>query len=114
MREIQLAQGAIRSGINVLLQERSYSEEEIKKVIIAGAFGSYINVISAVIIGMLPLLPLDRFQQVGNAAGVGAKLGLLSEDKRVKAQAIARRTSCIELATAPHFQEIFAQAIYLG
>jgi uncharacterized 2Fe-2S/4Fe-4S cluster protein (DUF4445 family) len=114
VREIQLAQGAIRSGINVLLQERSYSEEEIKKVIIAGAFGSYINVISAVSIGMLPLLPLDRFQQVGNAAGVGAKLGLLSEDKRVKAQAIARRTSYIELATAPHFQEIFAQAIYLG
>ena len=88
--------------------------EEIKKVIIAGAFGSYIDVRSAVSIGMLPSLPLDRFVQVGNAAGMGAKLALLSEDKRVEAQTIARRTSYIELATAPEFQKIFAQATYLG
>jgi len=114
VREIQLAKGAIRSGIKVLLQERGYSEKEIKKVIIAGAFGSYINVMSAVSIGMLPRLPLDHFQQVGNAAGIGAKLVLLSISKRVEAQAIASRVSYIELATTPHFEEIFSQAIYLG
>lgn len=114
VREIQLAKGAIRSGIKVLLQERGYSEKEIKKVIIAGAFGSYINVMSAVSIGMLPRLPLNHFQQVGNAAGIGAKLALLSISKRVEAQDIASRVSYIELATTPHFEEIFSQAIYLG
>ena len=114
VREIQLAKGAIRSGINVLLQEGSHSEEEIEKVIIAGAFGSYINVSSAVSIGMLPFLPLDRFQQVGNAAGIGAKLALLSTDKRAEAQTIARKASYIELATAPNYQDIFVEAIYLG
>lgn len=114
VREIQLAKGAIRSGIKVLLQERGYSEKEIKKVIIAGAFGSYINVRSAVNIGMLPSLPLDHFQQVGNAAGIGAKLALLSISKRAEAQAIASRVSYIELAAVPYFQEIFLQATYLG
>jgi len=114
VREIQLAKGAIRSGIKVLLQEKGYLEKEIKKVIIAGAFGSYIDVGSAVTIGMLPRLPLDHFQQVGNAAGIGAKLVLLSISKRVEAQDIASRVSYIELATTPHFEEIFSQAIYLG
>jgi len=114
VREIQLAKGAIRSGIKVLLQERGYSEKEIKKVIIAGAFGSYVNMRSAVDIGMLPSLPLDHFQQVGNAAGIGAKLALLSISRRAEAQAIAHRASYVELAAAPHFQEIFLQATYLG
>ena len=63
---------------------------------------------------MLPRLPLDHFQQVGNAAGIGAKLALLSISKRVEAQDIASRVSYIELATTPHFEEIFSQAIYLG
>jgi len=114
VREIQLAKAAIRSGIKVLLQERGYSEKEIRKVIIAGAFGSYINVMSAVNIGMLPRLPLGHFQQVGNAAGIGAKLALLSISKRVEAQDIASGASYIELATVPHFEEIFSQATYLG
>jgi len=114
VREIQLAKAAICSGIKVLLQKRGYSEKEIKKVIIAGAFGSYINIMSAVNIGMLPLLSLDRFQQVGNAAGIGAKIALLSNNKRAKAQAIASKASYIELAAAPNFEKIFLQATYLG
>lgn len=114
VREIQLAKGAIRSGINILLQEKGYSEKKIKKVIIAGAFGSYVNVRSVVDIGMLPSLPLDHFQQVGNAAGIGAKLVQLSAGKRAEAQAIAHRVSYIELAAASHFQEIFFRATYLG
>ena len=114
VREIQLAKAAIRSGIEVLLQKRGHSEKEIKKVIIAGAFGSYINIMSAVNIGMLPLLSLDRFQQVGNAAGIGAKIALLSNNKRAEAQAIACKASYIELAAAPNFEKIFLQATYLG
>jgi uncharacterized 2Fe-2S/4Fe-4S cluster protein (DUF4445 family) len=114
VRELQLAKGAIRTGIQVLLGESGHAEEDIERVIIAGAFGTYINVASAVTIGMLPPLPLDRFRQVGNAAGTGARLALISESKRAEAQAIARQVGYIELATAPRFARIFAQAMYIG
>lgn len=114
VRELQLAKGAIRTGIQVLLETKGYSQEEIGKVIIAGAFGTYIDVASAVTIGMLPPLPLDRFQQVGNAAGMGAKLALISRSKRAEAQAIAGRVGYIELAATPHFAHTFALANYIG
>jgi uncharacterized 2Fe-2S/4Fe-4S cluster protein (DUF4445 family) len=114
IRELQLAKGAIRTGIQVLLDANSRSEEEIKEVIIAGAFGSYIDVASAVTIGMLPSLPLNRFKQVGNAAGTGAKMALISKDARGEAQDIAERVKYIELAATSQFTLTFAQANYLG
>jgi len=114
IRELQLAKGAICTGIQVLLETKKRSQEEIKQVIIAGAFGSYIDVSSAVTIGMLPPLPLNRFRQVGNAAGMGAKLALISRNKRVEAQTVARQVSYIELAAAPNFMQTFAQAMYIG
>lgn len=114
VRELQLAKAAIRAGIQVLLEAKGHSEEDIEQVIIAGAFGTYIDVPSAVTIGMLPLLPLNRFRQVGNAAGMGAKLALICRSKRAEAQVIARRVGYIELATVPHFARIFAQAMYIG
>jgi uncharacterized 2Fe-2S/4Fe-4S cluster protein (DUF4445 family) len=114
VRELQLAKAAIRTGIQVLLETNGRSEKENGKVIIAGAFGTYIDVASAVTLGMLPPLPLDRFRQVGNAAGMGAKLALISRSKRAEAQAIAGRVGYIELATAPHFGHTFAQANYIG
>jgi uncharacterized 2Fe-2S/4Fe-4S cluster protein (DUF4445 family) len=114
VRELQLAKGAMRAGIQVLLEEKGLTQEEIDRVIIAGAFGTYIDVSSAVTIGMLPPLPLDRFRQVGNAAGMGAKLALISRSKRAEAQTIAHRVSYIELTNAPRFVQTFAQANYLG
>jgi uncharacterized 2Fe-2S/4Fe-4S cluster protein (DUF4445 family) len=114
VRELQLAKGAMRTGIEALLQAAGKSAEDIERVVIAGAFGSYIDVSSAVIIGMLPALPLERFSQVGNAAGAGARLALLSESKRREAQEIARRVRYIELATVPNFQRLFASCLYLG
>ena len=114
VRELQLAKAAIRTGIQVLLETNSCSEEEVKQVIIAGAFGTYIDVSSAITIGMLPSLPLDRFRQVGNAAGMGAKLALISGSKRSQAQNIASRVHYLELATAPNFMSTFVQASYLG
>jgi uncharacterized 2Fe-2S/4Fe-4S cluster protein (DUF4445 family) len=114
VRELQLAKGAMRAGIQILLEAQGLSEEEIDRVIIAGAFGTYIDVSSAMTIGMLPRLPVDRFQQVGNAAGMGAKLALISRSKRTEAQEIARRVGYIELATEPRFMHIFAQAMSLG
>jgi len=114
IRELQLAKGAMRTGINVLLKTNGLTVDEIDQVIIAGAFGTYIDVASAVAVGMLPRLPLDRFRQVGNAAGMGAKLALISRSKRAEAQALARRIGYVELAAEPQFARTFAQAMYLG
>ncbi len=114
IRELQLAKAAIRTGIQALLEESDCSEEEIRQVIIAGAFGTYIDVASAVAIGMLPSIPLDRFRQVGNAAGMGAKLALISVKARAEAQAIASGVKYIELASVPNFETTFMQAGYLG
>jgi uncharacterized 2Fe-2S/4Fe-4S cluster protein (DUF4445 family) len=114
VRELQLAKAAIRAGIQVLLEANGCSENEIKQVLIAGAFGTYIDVASAVTIGMMPSLPLNLFRQVGNAAGMGAKLALISRSKRTEAQTIASRVKYIELGSAPNFDQTFIQAGYLG
>jgi uncharacterized 2Fe-2S/4Fe-4S cluster protein (DUF4445 family) len=114
VRELQLAKAAIRTGIQILLETSGCAEDDIKQVIIAGAFGTYIDISSAVAIGMLPPLPLNCFRQVGNAAGTGAKLALISIKSRAKAEAIASRVSYIELASSPSFQPTFMQASYLG
>jgi uncharacterized 2Fe-2S/4Fe-4S cluster protein (DUF4445 family) len=113
IRELQMAKAAIQVGIRSLLESSGHSFEDINTVVIAGAFGSYIDVANAIAIGMLPSLPLDRFQQVGNAAGMGAKLALLSLRKRAEAQAIAHQASYLELATTPNFMENFIDATYL-
>ena len=114
VRELQLAKGAIRAGIQVLVESEGLAEKDIDQIIIAGAFGSYIDVSSAVTIGMLPSLPLDRFSQVGNAAGTGARLALISREQRIKTQQIAAHDKYIELASVPGFQRKFAQATFLG
>ena len=114
VRELQLAKGAIRTGIQVLLEATGRAAPEIEQVIIAGAFGSYIDVDSAIAIGMFPPLPPGCFRQVGNAAGMGAKLALISQNQRVAAQRIANRVRYIELTTAPHFTQTFIDATCIG
>ena len=111
--EIQLAKGAIRAGINILLDEAGLSQQDIDQVVIAGAFGTYIDVSSAIVIGMFPPLPLERFNQVGNAAGMGAKLALVSQEQRARAAEIARQVEYIELTNDKRFVDKFARAMYL-
>jgi len=111
IRAVQLAKGAIRAGIQVLLEEAELREEQIDQVIIAGAFGNYIDLASAVAIGMLPDLPLDRFAQVGNAAGMGAKLALVSYPHRATAQSIAASSQYIELAGSVRFNRAFMRSM---
>ena len=89
IRELQLAKGAIRCGIEALLQNAGITAGDLDRVIIAGAFGTYIDVESAITIGLLPELPRDRVSQVGNAAGTGARLALISRTHRQQAQEIA-------------------------
>jgi uncharacterized 2Fe-2S/4Fe-4S cluster protein (DUF4445 family) len=111
--EIQLAKGAMRAGVRILLQEAGLTEADVEGVVVAGAFGTYIDLTSAVTIGMLPPLPLDRFQQVGNAAGMGARLALISTAQRAKAAEIADRAEYIELTNSDEFATEFARAMYL-
>jgi uncharacterized 2Fe-2S/4Fe-4S cluster protein (DUF4445 family) len=114
IREVQLGKAAIRTGIQILLETQGCPEDQIQEVIIAGAFGSYIDIESAITIGLLPALPKDRFRQVGNAAGMGAKLALVSVNKRMEAQTIASKVQYLELATVPNFNKTFIQASYIG
>jgi len=111
VRAVQLAKGAIRAGIDVLLEEAKITEEQLDQIIVAGAFGNYMNVASAVAIDMLPALPLDRFAQVGNAAGIGAKLALVSYPHRAKAQSIASSSHYLELAGSKRFSSAFMNAM---
>jgi uncharacterized 2Fe-2S/4Fe-4S cluster protein (DUF4445 family) len=112
VRELQLAKGAIRSGIEALLHDAGIRAEDVDQVIIAGAFGTYIDVESAMTIGLLPRLPLERVSQVGNAAGTGARLALTSRAQRQQALALAQRVRYIELARTPNFARNYAQAMY--
>ena len=110
VRELQVAKAPIRLGIQALLEDAGVAEKDIDKVIIAGAFGTFIDVESAVTIGMLPPLPLERFMQVGNAAGAGARLALISRKHRQAAERIASKDGYIELAGIPDFNIKFAAA----
>jgi len=109
VREIQLAKASIQTGIEILLADCQIELAQIERFIIAGAFGAYIDVANAIAIGMFPDLPPDRFRQVGNAAGVGAKLALLATTMRRRAQELCHRVEYLELAAHPRFARAFAR-----
>jgi uncharacterized 2Fe-2S/4Fe-4S cluster protein (DUF4445 family) len=111
VNEIQLAKGAIRAGIDILLMEMGLSDKDLDAVIVAGAFGTYIDMESAIRVGMFPKIPLERFRQVGNAAGVGAKELLLSLEMRQLAAHITERMEYVELTTHPDFQHVFMERL---
>ena len=112
VNEIQLAKGAIRAGIEILLAEAGIPAEEIQDFIVAGAFGTYISIPSAVRVGMFPALPEGRFRQVGNAAGAGARQMLVSTRQRKIAQEIAARLEYIELSSHPSFTDEFSHRLF--
>ncbi len=114
IRELQLAKSAIRTGIEILLKSAGLRSKDLEEVIIAGAFGTYISPESAVTIGMLPPVPLNRFRQVGNAAGMGAKSALVSKQKRKEASRLIAKIRYIELASSPDFMPVYVQSSYLG
>ena len=111
IREIQLAKAAIRSGVEVLLNESGISADEIDRFLVAGAFGTYLDLDSAIGIGMFPRIPRDRYRQIGNAAGIGAQMMLVSEPSRREAEAILDRVTYIELTTVPDYMDIYVDAI---
>jgi uncharacterized 2Fe-2S/4Fe-4S cluster protein (DUF4445 family) len=85
--------------------------DHVDEVILAGAFGSYIDKESAMAIGMFPDCDLARVHAVGNAAGDGARIALLNVEKRREAARVARRVEFVETAIEPDFQKKFMDAI---
>ncbi len=111
IRELQLANGAIRAGINILLKKENLSANDLGKVLIAGAFGNFIRRHNAGRIGMLPDVEMEKIQFVGNTASFGAKRALLSLTERVHAGNILKITEHLDLSLNPEFQIQFAEAM---
>ncbi len=113
VNEIQLAKGAIHAGVEILLELTETEPEEVDIVLIAGAFGSFLTVDSALDIGLLPRLPRAGYRQVGNAAVVGAVRMLVSASERRRAEEILDNTGYEELTVQPVFGRRFAMGMLL-
>ena len=112
IREVQLAKAAIFAGIKILLKEVNILPENIQKILLAGAFGNFIDKKSAIRIGLIPYLPLEKIESVGNAAGRGAEITLLSEKTREICEKISKDIKYIELSSRADFQEEFVEAMF--
>jgi len=112
VREFQLAVGAIRAGINIMLKKADVEIKDINRVLIAGGFGSFIRRTNAQRIGLLPTgIDHQKINYVGNASLAGAKWALLSSNVRSYAEEIARKTIHVELSLDSSFQMEFAEAM---
>jgi len=109
VREIQLAKSAIATGLTLLMRDAGVQVEELSTIYLAGSFGSYISPRSAVRIGLLPNVDLSRIKSVGNTAGIGAKMCLISYEERIKAEDLAKRIKFIEFYIKPDFNKIFLE-----
>lgn len=111
IRQLQLAKGAICSGVVTLQKVMGIADDEIEELMLCGGFGNYINIESAVRIRLLPELPLDKITYYGNAAALGAQMALLSETERARAEELARGMDHVSLASQPDFQDVFVEAL---
>jgi len=111
IRAIQLGKGAMYAGSKILME--TLGVDKLDKVILAGAFGSYIDKQSAAILGMFPDCDPKNVYSVGNAAGDGARMALLNGDKRKEADEFARKVEYIELTVSPEFDKTFARSMWI-
>ncbi len=111
VRQVQLAKGAIASGIAMLQHVAGAPDDRVDELLLAGGFGNYVSIASAVRIGLIPALGMNRIRYVGNAASLGAQLCLLSEAERARAVEVAARIEHVSLAAHPDFEEIFVSAM---
>ena len=107
IREVQLAKGAIAAGIELMAEELGIRITDIKKVMIAGAFGNYMDAHSACRIGMIPAELEDRIEMIGNAAGEGSIIASLNHSEFLHAQELREKVEFLELASSPDFQDTF-------
>jgi uncharacterized 2Fe-2S/4Fe-4S cluster protein (DUF4445 family) len=109
VRAIQLAKAALYAGVKLLMAHRGVSD--VDRIALAGAFGSYIDPLHAMVLGMIPDCDLSRVAAVGNAAGDGARLALLSVEQREEAARLSGWVRHVQTATEPAFQAEFVSAM---
>ncbi|MDN5786875.1 ASKHA domain-containing protein [Pseudorhodobacter sp.] len=108
IREIQMAKAALYSGARLLMDK--FGVEQVDRIVLAGAFGAHISVKHAMILGMIPDVPLDKVTSVGNAAGTGARIALLNRAARAEIEETVGHIHKVETAIEPRFQEHFVNA----
>lgn len=109
IRAIQLAKAALYAGARLLMDRLGV--ETVGRVTLAGAFGSHIDPLHAMVLGMIPDCPLDKVGSAGNAAGTGARIALLNGRARTEIEAVVGRIEKVETAIEPRFQEHFVAAM---
>jgi uncharacterized 2Fe-2S/4Fe-4S cluster protein (DUF4445 family) len=112
IRELQLAKGAVTACTRIVSKAIGAEEKDLKSLFLAGAFGTFINKTTGQAIGLLPRMPLERIHSVGNAAGDGAKLALLSRAEREKAEKMVREIQVINAVKEPNFEQTFLESMY--
>jgi uncharacterized 2Fe-2S/4Fe-4S cluster protein (DUF4445 family) len=105
--------GAVYAGFRTLLGEMGLDFQDVSRFLIAGGFGNYIDIEKAIIIGLLPDLPENRFHFIGNASIIGAYLVLLSKEMRLEAEEIARKMTYIELSVSRSFMDEYMSALFI-
>ncbi|OIP86418.1 MAG: drug:proton antiporter, partial [Rhodobacterales bacterium CG2_30_65_12] len=108
IREIQMAKAALYAGARLLMDKRGVDAPD--RVVLAGAFGAHISPKHAMVLGMIPDVPLEKVVSAGNAAGTGARIALLNIGARAEIEALVRKIEKIETAIEPRFQEHFVAA----
>jgi len=111
--EVQLAKAAIHAGCSVLLSRVGVKATDLRRLYIAGSFGNYVNPTSAKLLGLIPEVPTEIIEFVGNTAIAGAKMCLISAEMRAEAKAIGEEVRYIELGADPSFSKDFAASMYL-
>ena len=114
VRELQLAKGAIRAGVELLMKEAGVGADDVQEVLLAGVFGNYINREKAVTLGLIPPFPLEKIHFIGNGAMDGALRALLNLEERHQAEKIASEARHIELSGRPDFEDTFLRCLSLG
>lgn len=108
---LKLAKAAVSAGSKILLKRYGISVEDVKKLYLAGAFGTYINLENAYKIGLLPEISLERIEKVGNAAVEGAIQVLISKEKRVEAEEVSKKIKHVRLEVEPDFYSMFVESL---
>jgi len=113
IRAVQLAKSAISTACSLLLREYGAQKDSLSRILIAGAFGNYINVNNAQYIGLIPAFPGAPVSSIGNAAGAGAEIYLLSQKAEEKTAALLRNVQHVDLSAHPDFQKEFLKNLDL-
>ncbi|MCK8817845.1 ASKHA domain-containing protein [Natroniella sulfidigena] len=111
IREIQLAKGSIAAGIEVLLKEADIDYEMLDNLYLAGGFGNYLDPHNACVINLLPQEVEDKIIQIGNGAGIGAKMYLIDQKMKSSAEQLQKKVNYIELSSSSHFQTEFMNSM---